>query len=91
MIRSARVPAMGATFSVLTPASRNAAKRSLTNSRVPIKLTSRTSSSGTTFAAFYPALVAGDYALHVLSPNGPRVVTIEGGAITEVAWSPSVV
>jgi hypothetical protein len=47
--------------------------------------------TGTTFAAFYPALVAGEYALHVPSPDGPRRVTIEGGGITEVAWSPSVV
>ena len=59
--------------------------------RSHVAVRERRMASGTTFAAFYPALVAGDYALHVPSPDGPRRVTIEGGTITEIAWSPSVV
>ena len=43
------------------------------------------------YAAFYPSLVAGDYTLLVPAPDRPRPVTIEGGAVTEIAWSVAVV
>jgi hypothetical protein len=45
--------------------------------------------TGPVYAAFYPALAAGEYAL--LLPDGRRPVTIEGGSVTEVAWSSAVV
>jgi hypothetical protein len=45
--------------------------------------------TGSVYAAFYPALAAGDYTL--LLPDGRRPVTIEGGSVTEVAWSSAVV
>ena len=45
--------------------------------------------TGSVYAAFYPALAAGEYAL--LLPDGRRPVTIEGGSVTEVAWSSAVV
>jgi hypothetical protein len=59
--------------------------------RTHVAVRERRLPSGSTFAAFYPGLVAGEYALHVPSPDGPRRVVIEGGAITEIAWEPSVV
>ena len=59
--------------------------------RSHVAVRERRLASGATFAAFYPALAAGEYALHVPAPDGPRRVTIAGGTITEVAWSPSVV
>ena len=51
LTRSWAVSATGTTFSVVTPASRKAAIRSLTNPGVPISETSRTRSSGTALAA----------------------------------------
>jgi hypothetical protein len=39
-------------------------------------------STGTAYAAVYPALAAGDYRLHL--PAGPRPVTITGGTVNEV-------
>jgi hypothetical protein len=47
--------------------------------------------SGTVYAAFYPSLAAGDYTLLTPSPDGPRPVTIQGGAVSEIAWSVAVV
>jgi len=47
--------------------------------------------AGSVFAAFYPSLAAGQYTLLLPAPDGPRPVTIEGGTVTEIAWSASVV
>jgi len=47
--------------------------------------------TGSVFAAFYPSLPAGHYTLALPPPDGPRPVTIEGGTVTEVAWSAVVV
>ena len=44
---------------------------------------------GSVYAAFYPSLVAGEYTL--LLPEGPRAVTIRGGAVAEIDWSVAVV
>jgi len=44
---------------------------------------------GSVYAAFYPSLVAGEYTL--LLPEGPRAVTIQGGAVAAVAWAVPVV
>jgi hypothetical protein len=40
--------------------------------------------TGSVYAAFYPDLAAGDYRL--LLPDGAQPVTIDGGAVTEIAW-----
>ena len=59
--------------------------------RSHVAVRERRLASGTTYAAFYPALRAGEYALHGPAPDGPRRISIEGGSVTEIAWSPSVV
>jgi hypothetical protein len=41
--------------------------------------------AGTTYAAVYPSLEAGDY---VVEGSG-QVITIEGGRVTEVSYSPA--
>jgi hypothetical protein len=43
--------------------------------------------AGSVFAAFYPSLDAGQYTLLLPAPDGPRTVRIEGGRVTEIAWS----
>jgi hypothetical protein len=41
--------------------------------------------TGTTYAAFYPELPAGEYQLHL--PDGPQGITVCGGRITELDFS----
>jgi hypothetical protein len=58
--------------------------------RSHVAVRERQLASGSVFAAFYPALTAGEHTLMVPAPDGPRTVTIAGGAVTEIAWSQSV-
>jgi hypothetical protein len=50
--------------------------------RSHVAVRERKLTTGTAYAAVYPALAAGDYLLHL--PGGARPVTITGGAINEV-------
>jgi hypothetical protein len=59
--------------------------------RSHVAVRERQLATGSVFAAFYPALAAGDHTLLLPAPDGPRTVTIEGGAVTEIAWGLSVV
>jgi hypothetical protein len=54
-------------------------------SRTHVAVRERHVGGATTFAAVYPALVAGDYVLHL--PGAPRIVAITGGSIAEVVWT----
>ena len=59
--------------------------------RTHVAVRERRVAAGTVYAAFYPALIAGEYTLLMPPPDAPRSVTIEGGTVTEVAWSAPVV
>jgi hypothetical protein len=59
--------------------------------RTHVAVRERRVAAGSLYAAFYPALVAGEYTVLMPAPDPPRTVTIEGGTVTEVAWSAAVV
>ncbi len=59
--------------------------------RTHVAVRERCLATRSVYAAFYPSLPAGDYTLLVPAPDGPRPVAIEGGAVTEIAWSVTLV
>ena len=59
--------------------------------RTHVAVRERRVAAGSVFAAFYPSLPAGHYTLLLPSPEGLRPVTVEGGTVTEVAWSAAVI